>query len=791
MSGPRVVFSAEGYESYPVAGSRGFPTRGGESAEDENAVVDSRRLLPLGRSARRGPPAVVAAHAVERRTAGDATALRAVSARLDAAANAIDAVEVGVRSASDSLDSLLHLLDSRPAAASIAGRSRGDAARASAPSTATTLASTVGGLTPAAASVSASTNNMWPMMHPSLISGSAAMVAGEPLPGTNIASATSSSGGSTRQLTGEAPRDALLIRGVPSGKPEESRGSSGLGRGEIRGLSQAEANLQQTRAQSTLSVDPLAEAEQAVNADAAGVTVVDLSRQQAPLTQIDNVAGSAPVVPATEELGLLSPRDGRSRRTNPSNFVAPRLEERARVAPQAAARDVLSVDQTSTAGTRLESASGDGGGDPPVVPREILPVLGSGSSREPSIACLRRTGDSPQSLSFLSADIRRSIDIGAIASDPSPQRTAGARRSARGMEPAVAGAAVVEDGQEESHRDIPPRNGSVDTSLPALELEAAMDGIDAERGRLMLEIARLRSQQNESLTHLVRLQQEQFLVRQRQVTTLSDIINSFGRTVEAAGALPHGEDSSLGRISGDVVSTLRRMLHLLSATVPVAVATVSSSTADVSVVATPPAGDHPSPPLHPSQDDRTTDPPSPLSSSALVGVRSAGAGDNRPGPYAVGGRVALRPAGDLTQEVINAALQALPRLAAAATALSGARRLQGQGGGGAGGDDIGAGAGVRDADSRCSPETIAALPDAPPSRKDGSGSGGGGTGAVRGCVICLSEGDTESQLLCHLPCDHVFHRVCVGKWLRVQASCPTCRRQVPNVEVGPVVPEVV
>lgn len=790
MSGPRVVFSAEGHESYPVAGSRECPTRGGESAEDENAVVDSRRLLPLGRSARRGPPAVVAAHAVERRTGGDATALRAVSARLDAAANAIDAVEVGVRSASDSLDSLLHLLDSRPAAASIAGRGMGDAARVSAPSTATTLASAVGGLTPTAALVSASTN-MWPLTHPSLISGSAAMAAGESLPGTNTVSATSSSGGSARQLNGEAPRNALLMRGVPSGKPEESRGSSSLGRGEIWGLSQAAADLQQTRARSTLSADRLAEAEQAVNTGAAGVTAVDLSRLQAPLTQMDNVAVSEPVVPATEELGLLSPRDGRSRRTNPSHFVAPRLEERARVAPQAAARDVLSVDQASTAGTRLESASGDGGGDPPVVPREILPVLGSGSSREPRIACLRRAGDSPQSLSLLSADIQRSIDIGAIASDPSPQRTAGVRRSSRGMEPAAAGAAVVEDGEEESHRDIPPRNGSVDTSLPALELEAAMDGIDAERGRLMLEIARLRSQQNESLTHLVRLQQEQFLVRQRQVTTLSDIINSFGRTVEAAGALPHGEDSSLGRISGDVVSTLRRMLHLLSATVPVAVAAVSSSTVDVSVVATPPAGDHPSPPLHPSQDDGTSDPPSPLPSSALIGVRPAGAGDNRPGPFAVGGRVALRPVGDLTQEVINAALQALPRLAAAATALSGARRLQGQGGGGAGGDDMGAEAGGRDADSRCSPETIAALPDAPPSRKDGSGSGGGGTGAVRGCVICLSEGDTESQLLCHLPCDHVFHRVCVGKWLRVQASCPTCRRQVPNVEVRPVVPEMV
>ncbi|CAM9345055.1 unnamed protein product, partial [Laminaria digitata] len=58
----------------------------------------------------------------------------------------------------------------------------------------------------------------------------------------------------------------------------------------------------------------------------------------------------------------------------------------------------------------------------------------------------------------------------------------------------------------------------------------------------------------------------------------------------------------------------------------------------------------------------------------------------------------------------------------------------------------------------------------------------------RGCVICLSEDSTAGQLLCHLPCDHVFHRVCVGKWLRVQDSCPTCRRQVPDVKVACEVP---
>lgn len=305
--------------------------------------------------------------------------------------------------------------------------------------------------------------------------------------------------------------------------------------------------------------------------------------------------------------------------------------------------------------------------------------------------------------------------------------------------------------------------GSRDSSLPLLELEVAMSGIDAERGRLIMEIARLRGQQNQSLVQLQRLQHEQFIVRQRQVSTLSDIVNSFGRTVEAAGALPHGEDSSLGRISNDVVSTLRRMLRLLSATVP----------ADADVA---PGERSASPTLSSS----------PLSTTATAttvadDASRSGSAASSAGTYSVGGRVALRPTGgDLTQEVIDAALQALPRLAAAATAISGARRVQGYLAGLGG-----ATPGAPEERRRCSKETIAALPDAPPCGTvvvegiDGSG------GGVRGCVICLSEDSTtEEQLLCRLPCNHVFHRACVGKWLSMQDSCPTCRSQVPNVEIG-------
>lgn len=363
-----------------------------------------------------------------------------------------------------------------------------------------------------------------------------------------------------------------------------------------------------------------------------------------------------------------------------------------------------------------------------------------------------------------------------------PERTAGgpgedarhgaearSSQSSEPRQPSPRGAGAAGSNTTLPSTELEPgtNRGDRDSSLPLLELEVAMSGIDAERGRLILEIARLRGQQNQSLVQLQRLQHEQFIVRQRQVSTLSDIVNSFGRTVEAAGALPHGEDSSLGRISNDVVSTLRRMLRLLSATVPSA-ATAAAAPGEMSA----------SPTL-------TSLPLSATSTTAAADdtIRSDSVASST-GTYSVGGRVALRPAGgDLTQEVIDAALQALPRLAAAATAISGARRVQGYLAG------LGGGApGAPEERRRCSKETIAALPDAPPCATGVVGGVGDGSGGVRGCVICLSEDSTTEQPLCRLPCNHVFHRACVGKWLMMQDSCPTCRSQVPNVEIGPPAP---
>ena len=56
--------------------------------------------------------------------------------------------------------------------------------------------------------------------------------------------------------------------------------------------------------------------------------------------------------------------------------------------------------------------------------------------------------------------------------------------------------------------------------------------------------------------------------------------------------------------------------------------------------------------------------------------------------------------------------------------------------------------------------------------------------AVRGaamadttCAVCqdtFEGGDAESAAVC-LPCDHAFHRCCIGPWLEEHNTCPTCR----------------
>lgn len=47
------------------------------------------------------------------------------------------------------------------------------------------------------------------------------------------------------------------------------------------------------------------------------------------------------------------------------------------------------------------------------------------------------------------------------------------------------------------------------------------------------------------------------------------------------------------------------------------------------------------------------------------------------------------------------------------------------------------------------------------------------------CSICMSEYE-DDQFLIKLPCDHLFHADCAAAWLRMRASCPICRKLVPD-----------
>ena len=47
----------------------------------------------------------------------------------------------------------------------------------------------------------------------------------------------------------------------------------------------------------------------------------------------------------------------------------------------------------------------------------------------------------------------------------------------------------------------------------------------------------------------------------------------------------------------------------------------------------------------------------------------------------------------------------------------------------------------------------------------------------RTCPVCLNDMDVGDEVR-NLPCKHIFHKDCVDEWLRVNASCPTCRSSI-------------
>ncbi|RHY09866.1 hypothetical protein DYB36_008075 [Aphanomyces astaci] len=43
------------------------------------------------------------------------------------------------------------------------------------------------------------------------------------------------------------------------------------------------------------------------------------------------------------------------------------------------------------------------------------------------------------------------------------------------------------------------------------------------------------------------------------------------------------------------------------------------------------------------------------------------------------------------------------------------------------------------------------------------------------CVVCMNPNNSNESLV--LPCGHIFHEACIGSWLRLRSTCPTCRYQ--------------
>lgn len=51
------------------------------------------------------------------------------------------------------------------------------------------------------------------------------------------------------------------------------------------------------------------------------------------------------------------------------------------------------------------------------------------------------------------------------------------------------------------------------------------------------------------------------------------------------------------------------------------------------------------------------------------------------------------------------------------------------------------------------------------------------------CPICLGRYENNDELR-ELPCCHFFHKECVDKWLKINAVCPLCKREVGESFLG-------
>ncbi len=52
---------------------------------------------------------------------------------------------------------------------------------------------------------------------------------------------------------------------------------------------------------------------------------------------------------------------------------------------------------------------------------------------------------------------------------------------------------------------------------------------------------------------------------------------------------------------------------------------------------------------------------------------------------------------------------------------------------------------------------------------------------IKNCIQYL-EGAYPKKKYMITPCDHVFHTVCLEKWMKIKNECPYCKNEIPPVD---------
>ena len=47
------------------------------------------------------------------------------------------------------------------------------------------------------------------------------------------------------------------------------------------------------------------------------------------------------------------------------------------------------------------------------------------------------------------------------------------------------------------------------------------------------------------------------------------------------------------------------------------------------------------------------------------------------------------------------------------------------------------------------------------------------------CLICLEKFLIKDKI-CYLPCNHLFHSICIKNWIKIKKECPLCKRSIFN-----------